>query len=345
MAQLIAFRCSNCRTEYALPDVHRPQLEGRALFCPAFKRWWLGIPSSSGPPVKLVDGRPERSRVDLRKFRRQPTAPQPAAPSPGSPTSGAPTGCLPALSADAPSPGSPTGAGARSGRDRLGGGRPHRTDRPPPAAPPAGPRPVIRQSLPQDASTTMRVPVTAPGRPSSLRLVVDGPDTDHKGVFELGDKSFLIGEGGCHLNLPHASIPQRAIRIRAAVVDFTFEGLDGFPIPIGAVSVILGRIEPGKGLQSQLGPYRIQVSARVTPGSPIADLDSPAQDVAPAAASPPAPAAVPELSPPVVPELPPPVLPPAPPSAAPAAQTSATRSRSSPSRSVPISSTSAPSNP
>ena len=124
MAELLTVQCSSCGTAYALPDAYRRHLEGRAVRCADCGRWWVPVPGSPGPPGKLVDGRPQRLKLDLGKFRRRA-----------------------------------------------------------PSSPPS--------------STTIRVPLTAPGRPTSLRVVVAGPDADLKGVFDLGEKSFLIGRDGC----------------------------------------------------------------------------------------------------------------------------------------------------
>jgi hypothetical protein len=222
MAELLPVQCSSCRARYALPDAYRQHVEGRALLCAACGRWWVPVPDPSGPPVKLVDGRPQRLKLDLGKFRR--------------------------------------------------------------SAPPSPP-----------SSTTVRVPVTAPGRPTSLRVVVAGPDADLKGVFDLGSGAFLIGRGGCHLNLPQASIPPQAIRLRRADRGFTFEGLAGFAVPIGAVSVHSGQIDPGTHVDLELGPYKVRLEPSATPGSPIADLGQGA--AAPPPASPPAAAPAPRRRP------------------------------------------------
>ena len=41
--------CSSCQAEYTLPDSYRLHLDGRAVFCVACERWWVALPSSSGP--------------------------------------------------------------------------------------------------------------------------------------------------------------------------------------------------------------------------------------------------------------------------------------------------------
>ena len=150
------------------------------------------------------------------------------------------------------------------------------------------------------ASATVRVPLTAPGRPTALRVAVSGPDGERKGVFELGEKSFLIGTAGCHLNLPRAPIPPRAIRLRRVEPGFDFEGLGGFAVPIGAVSVRSGRIDPGTKLDLRLGPYAVRLEPSATPGRPIADLETAAAPPARPPSPPPPPAApVPDPPPPV----------------------------------------------
>lgn len=77
--------CSSCQAEYALPEAYRQRLEGRAVFCVHCQRWWVAVPSSSGPTVRLVKGRPERAPIDLRPFRRGAPPPAPVAPAPTAP--------------------------------------------------------------------------------------------------------------------------------------------------------------------------------------------------------------------------------------------------------------------
>ncbi len=243
MAELLTVHCSSCGATYALPDAYRPHLEGRALCCADCRGWWVALPAAAGSPaagspVQLADGRPQRVKLDIGKFRRQ--------------------------------------------KQRRQG-------------------PPRRRKPSQDPeSATLRVPVTAPGRPTSLRVVVTGPDADLKGVFELGAKSFLIGRSGCHLNLPLAPIPDRAIRLRRAEHAFSFAGLGGYAVPIGAVAVHSGQIDPGTQVQLVLGPYRVQLEPSATPGSPIADLE-------PSVAPPPAALPAVPTPPPTSPALPPPV--------------------------------------
>jgi hypothetical protein len=248
MATHFLVHCSSCGVQYALPEKFRHHFEGRAVQCASCQRWWVPVRAPSGPPVKLVDGRPERAKVDMSRFQRQAAAtPAPAAPqAPPSP---------PLAAADDPS---------------------------------------------NEASRTMRVTVAAP-QSASLRVVVTGPGTDLKGVFDLGSKSFLIGQSGCHLNLPRAPIPDKAIRIRAEQDGFLFEGLDAFPIPVGGMSVLSGQIRPGGVVHFELAPYRLELETSATPGSPIADLDKSVP--APQAASPP-PAASLKPAAPVLPRLP-----------------------------------------
>lgn len=223
--------CPSCRTQYALPEPARAELAGTAACCAGCGRWWVPLPASSGPPVKLDKGRPVRSMLRLEAYRIQ-----------GGAEAGAP----------APAPAVP----------------------PPPraAAPAAG------------APATARIPVPAQGSPS-LRVMVSGPETDLRAVYELGGSAFLIGRQGCHVNLSRAAIPERAIRIRASQRGFVFEGIAGFQVPLGAGSVPAGTIEPGGGgVALALGPYLLGLETSATPGSPIPDLEG-----APAPAPPPSP--------------------------------------------------------
>lgn len=137
-----------------------------------------------------------------------------------------------------------------------------------PLAPPTPPRGV-------DAPPTMRVAaVPAAARPS-LRVVASGPGVDHRAVHDLGGRAFLIGSEGCHLDLPSAGdLPARAIRVSADGGAFRFEGIGGYAVPIGPISVASGRLEAGKRLDLVLGPYLIELEASATPGQPIRDLEA-----------------------------------------------------------------------
>jgi hypothetical protein len=223
--------CPSCRTPYALPEAARAELEGTAVCCAGCGRWWVPLPASSGPPVKLDKGRPVRSPLRLDAYRVQGEG---------------------AGAASAPSPGVASS----------------------PAAPP-----------------TTRIPVTQEAS-RSLRVMVQGPETDLRGVYELGGSSFLIGRQGCHVNLPRAAIPDRAIRIRASPRGFVFEGIGGFAIPLGAVSVPSGTIEPGGGARLMLEPYLLGLETSATPGSPIPDLEAAPK---PSPPPPPPPARPPDL--------------------------------------------------
>ncbi|MEE8523072.1 MAG: FHA domain-containing protein, partial [Thermoanaerobaculia bacterium] len=253
MATHFVVHCSSCGVEYALPEKFRHHFEGRAVQCAACQRWWVPVRASSGPPVKLVEGRPERAKVDMSKFQR------------------------------------------RSAAETAGAG---------PALPPAvaAPLPAETSAASNDVSRTMRVAVPTP-QSASLRLVLTGPGTDLKGVFDLDSKSFLIGQSGCHLNLPRAPLPAQAIRIRAEQDGFLFAGIDGFPIPIGGMSVLSGQIRPGGVVLFELLPYRLQLETSATPGSPIADLDKTVPPPPPTPA-PPAPVASPPPASPALPSLP-----------------------------------------
>ncbi len=273
----LAITCASCQASFALPEAYRQRLEGRAVFCVNCQRWWVAVPSSSGPTVKLVKGRPERAPIDLRPFQRGAAAPTPAAPA-------APT--TPAAAAQ-------PAAGAT-------------------AATPSG-----------GLDSTARVPVSA-AQPS-LRVIVGTPGKEVKAVFDLGARSFLIGKQHCHLNLKHAALPERAIRIRSDGRGFRFEGIDGFEIPIGSLSIGSGHIEPGGSIDFKLDPYHIQLEVSATPGRPIADLEGSGPAPSPAApqpAAPPPPAAPQPATPqrpPAAPQPPRPQTPAAPQPARPAA--------------------------
>jgi hypothetical protein len=144
-------------------------------------------------------------------------------------------------------------------------------------------------------STTQAVRV-APSSQPNLRVSASGPGLELDTVFDLGEKSFYIGGQDCHLELFHApALPERAIRVRAVAGGFEFEGLGGFLIPLGPVSVAAGRLAAGSRLDLVLDPYRIVLEPTAQPGGAIRALDERA-----APATPPAPA------PPVVPSAPPP---------------------------------------
>lgn len=235
-----------------LPETYRQHLEARAVYCVNCQRWWVPLPASSGPSVRLVKGRPERAPVDLRPFR-QGTSPPVAAPSSAAPA----------------------------------------------------PTPTANPDMAVGLDATARVPVSAAA--PCLRVVVATPGKDLKAVFDLGSKSFLIGQKHCHLNLKQAVVPERAIRIRSEGRGFRFEGIAGFQIPIGSMSVGSGQIEPGGSVGFKLAPYQIQLEVSATPGRPIADLE---QDRVTAAAppvqppAPPAPAPAPASTPPAAPQNP-----------------------------------------
>lgn len=97
----LSFTCSSCQAEYALPEAYRQRLEGRAVFCVHCQRWWVAVPSSSGPTVRLVKGRPERAPIDLRPFRRGAPAPAPAAPAPVRPAASGTAAAVPSGGLDA----------------------------------------------------------------------------------------------------------------------------------------------------------------------------------------------------------------------------------------------------
>jgi hypothetical protein len=139
--------------------------------------------------------------------------------------------------------------------------------------------------------------VGAVPRPS-LRVVASGPGLHLDAVFELGTLGFLIGGHGTHLELPHAhTLPDRAIRVRAVEGGFEFEGVGGFLIPLGPVSVAAGRIDAGARLDLAIDPYRITLEASAQKGGPIRDLDDRPAPPPPPPPSAPAPAAAPAPAP------------------------------------------------
>jgi len=232
MAESFAIQCSACQAQFLLPFSYRQPLEGRAAFCVGCERWWVPLPAASGPAVRLVKGRPERAPIDLRQFRTAASAEATAA---------------------ASSPSVPSAAAAEVSA----------TEVPvvgPPSAGSAG-----GSSAAQPMAATMRVPIRKASVPN-LRVVMSVPGTElsRKGVFELGAKSFLIGRKSCHVNLPKASIPEKAIRIKASHQGFRFEGLAGFRVPVGSVSVDSGEIDLHGSLSLQLTPYLIS-GAHQTP--------------------------------------------------------------------------------
>ena len=234
MAESFAIQCASCKAVFVLPETYRRPLEGRAACCAGCSRWWVPVPAPSGPAVRLVKGRPERVKLDLGPFRRSSDGPSSAAPTA---TAGTPAAASPAATTP---PGSPAAAAPAPG-----------------------------------SGLTARVPLPSGAGTQCLRVVITVPGTDlhRKGVFDLGSKSFLIGHKGCHVNLPKASIPPRAVRIRAAPEGFRFEGVDGFRVPIGSLSIDSGQIERQGSVNLKLDPYEIRLETSSTPGRPIADLE------------------------------------------------------------------------
>lgn len=175
---------------------------------------------------------------------------------------------------------------------------------------PGGPTPAEGIAV-RSATMAMRAP--AAPRPN-LRVVASGPGLELDTVFQLGETGFLIGGHDCHLELFHANaLPDRAIRVRSVEGGFELEGLNGYLIPLGPVSIATGRLQAGAKLDLVLDPYRVSLAATSAPGGPIRDLEAarPGGAAAPAA--------------PFVPAAPPPSPPPEPPpAAAPVADMSST---------------------
>jgi len=127
------------------------------------------------------------------------------------------------------------------------------------------------------------------GRPN-LRVVVSGPGLELDTVFELGERSFFLGSHDCHLELVHAGgLPERAVRVGAIEGGLEIEGLDGYLIPIGPISVASGRIDAGSKLDLVISPYRVTLEATPAAGGPIRDLDQPASSPRTPIAPPPVP--------------------------------------------------------
>jgi len=156
--------------------------------------------------------------------------------------------------------------------------------------------------------TTQQVPMPPAFEPS-LRVLAKGPGVDVRAVYSLTGRSFLIGQTGCHINLPTESIPQQAVRIRWHSDAFTFEGLGGFRPQVGTGPAAKGTIAPGQRVQMKIGSSALLFEVTATPGSPIADLDT-APESSSAVQPPPVPPS---------PAIPQPTRAPAPPTAPPRA--------------------------
>jgi hypothetical protein len=153
-------------------------------------------------------------------------------------------------------------------------------------------------AAPSARSTTQALrPSGAAVAGPNLRVVASGPGLELDAVFELGDRAFLIGSQNAHLELFHAALPEHAIRVRAAVSGLEIEGVDGFLVPIGPMSVAKGRIEPGSRLDLVLSPYRVALEATASPGGPIRAIEDAAAPAPPAPPQPVAPAPAPPAPP------------------------------------------------
>lgn len=124
----------------------------------------------------------------------------------------------------------------------------------------------------------------APPKPASpsLRLFAYGPELESSGVYDLGTRSFLIGRSGCHLDLPQASIPDQAIRIRSGEKGLDFEGIGGFAVPLDRISIQSGHIQPGSNLTLRLDPYQVVLETSDEPGEAIAEIEKNEPQAAPA---------------------------------------------------------------
>ncbi len=124
------------------------------------------------------------------------------------------------------------------------------------------------------AGATEKVPLPArPAHtPSSLNVVVKGPDGEINGTFDLGSKIFVIGSGPCHLRLPNTSMPIHAIEVRRNDSGFAVSGMEGFALPVGSQSVPSAQVQPGAALRLHLAPFQLELSVSSMPGNPIKDL-------------------------------------------------------------------------
>jgi len=160
----------------------------------------------------------------------------------------------------------------------------------------SNPIPMATPARGVDPMETPRVRSSASGASANLRVVASGPSLHHEAVHALEGRAFLIGAEGCHLDLPLASdLPARAIRITADGDGLRFEGVGGFAVPIGPISVADGRLLPGKRLDLVLGAYLVELEATAAPGRPVPDLEGgaggPGPVAPPSAPAPPADAA------------------------------------------------------
>jgi len=179
----------------------------------------------------------------------------------------------------------------------LGGGFGNRPTQPPIALHhylQSNPYSYLSDASSAPGTATAEVPAA---RSPRLRIVAQGPDLSLDSVFELGSRALLIGRRGCHLDLAHAEgLPERAIRVRTAEGGFELEGIGGFLIPLGPVSVAVGRIDPGARLDVAIGPYRLALEPTSAPGKPIPDLERGGSAAGAAAARPAAPEPASDMS-------------------------------------------------
>ena len=136
MNQPLRIRCPHCSAHYALPPAFKQHLEGKGIRCPGCQSWFVAVPCAEGPPVKMVDGKPARTPVDLSKYRVQAVASQGTAPG--------------AAAAQGAAPGS--------------------APRPAPASPPV-PEKTTQIPVPQGSPRSLQVAVAGPD--ANLRNVFD----------------------------------------------------------------------------------------------------------------------------------------------------------------------------
>lgn len=115
---------------------------------------------------------------------------------------------------------------------------------------------------------------------ANVRIVAFGPEVDVSATYELGAEGLLIGKRGCHLDLPRAAIPDRAIRLRAQVSGLALEAVGDFRIPLENISVAEGWIAEGKSLTLRLEPYEIFLEPSRGEGTRLAALAEPGEEPA-----------------------------------------------------------------
>jgi hypothetical protein len=257
MDETFPIRCPNCQALYELPESLRKDLTGKSLDCVDCATAWVPLPAS-GLMAKLL-GKAGGVLLDMTLYHKgdellgdgtaelhaeppEPAAPEPAAPEPDTPEPDTPEPDTPEPDAPEPEP-EPDAP---------------EPDAPEPDAPEPEPEP--EESYPPVIDLLC------------LKIFAYGPELDDTTVHSLGTRSFFIGRQGCHLNLPQAPIPDRAIRVWVDKGTLAFEGIDGFDIPLAQVSVQTGHVKPNSSMSFRLVPYQVVLEQSSEVGQPIADL-------------------------------------------------------------------------